>query len=213
MAAQPIIGNSNGAILTIGMVCDGERVAIVEPWGLDATGPDPATLCQDLIDSWQAAVTVTFLACLASDAYIAFLEANGMQDGRVPYRSDYTSAAFPGTASGTSLPSNVTGLIAYYQTPADVPAGHRIRVAKTFMPGVPYPSVTGNVVAPAQTDLYTAYGAEVQAGITSVLYPGQSWWRMLATPKPRSVAQTIPRTINCVARGYVCTQRRRLIPR
>jgi hypothetical protein len=213
MSNQPIMSNSQGAILTIGMVLNGERVACVEPYGLDQVDPDKITFCDDLVTTWRTANMAAWLAMLSQDCYVAFLSADGMQDGAIPHREDYTPTTHVGAQAHPSLPSNVTGLIAYYEDPADVVPGHRIRVAKTFVPGIPDVQVVGQQVLTAQILLMATYSGQVQGGFASTLYPGQDWYRMLSVPKPRATDAQIPRTATNTPRGYVCTQRRRLIPR
>lgn len=210
---QPAINNSCGAILTIGLVVGKDRLAIVEPYGIDQPAPDLTHMCEDLLDSWGAAAITAFLACLSPDAQVVYLSAEGMQDGRVPSRNDYALGTNPGTLTGAAMPNNVTGLIAYYEDPVDVVVGERMRVGKTYMPGVPETQVTGDILSGTATGAYSAYAGIVINGFASTAYPANKWWRMLSTPKPRNVNTSIRRVVSAVPRAYVCTQRRRLIPR
>lgn len=213
MSIQPVIQNDTGAILTIGCLCNGERLSIVEPYGLDDASADLSTFVKDLIDSWVAANMVNFLACCSQDLAIVFLSGEGMRDGRIPYRTDYAVTAHKGTISSAALPTSVCGLISYYCDPADVVPGHRLGVAKTFFPGLPDAAVTGQAVSSAQQLLYGNYASVVIGSFASVAFSGSNWWRMLSAPKPRSVSTQIPRIEVKVARGYVATQKRRLVPR
>jgi hypothetical protein len=213
MAEQPVIQNDQGAILTIGLVINSDRVAVVEPYGLSGISGGAVELCFDLVASWRSAAATLFVNCVSSDGYISFIAAEGMQDGKVPYRADFDPSIYPGTAAAGATPNNVSGLIVYYQDPADVVAGHRIRVAKTFMPGIPSGNLVGDQIDSTQQASYNDYATIVQPGFDSTGFPSGKWYRMLATPKPRATTQQIMRTVNTITRGYVVTQKRRLIPR
>lgn len=211
--SQPIKTNNFGAILTIGGICNGERVANVEPYIFDGATFDLVGACNDLLTSWQTAGRGAWLDAISEDYRLAFISAEGMIDGRIPSRVDFGPSEYPGAIAEPALPTSVAGLVAYYQDPADVAAGSRIRVAKTFFPGLPDSLVTGQTVDAGQGLKYYTYGTAVTEGITSAGTPSQKWWRVLSAPKPRTAGQTVQRIASVEQRLYVATQKRRLVPR
>lgn len=220
MAQQPAMLNQQGVILTIGMLCNYERLAIVEPYGIDLADVDRNTMCADLVSSWIDAVKTQFLACLSEDAAITFIQAEGMTDGAVPYREDYSPADNPGTYAETAEPTGITGLIVYYEDPADVEAGKKMRVGKTFMPAVPVGQVSLQNISSTLQGKYATYAGLVRDGIDSDEHGGNKWYRVLSVPyelvdghRVRTPGMSIPRVVTPVVRGYVATQRRRMVPR
>jgi hypothetical protein len=212
--AQIQAESKQGAILTVGFVLGGDRMAIVEPWVLDAASPDLNTLCKDLHDSWVAAQLPLITACYSADCYLAFIQAEGMMDGRVPYREDFLPSVWPGTLAAVTLPANCTGMGTYYLDSRDfISPRKRMATAKTFFPALPESLVTGNLIDPTVVSNYQSYIDSAQNGIGSILYGSQKWWRVLAAPKPRNTSANCPRSTGQIARGYVCTQRRRMTPR
>lgn len=213
MAQQVVVPNSDGAILTIGLLVNGERCANVEPYGLAGGGVGPVLLASDLCNSWLAGQLSNYLAMISSDAQITFLAAEGMQDGVVPQRLDFAPGTHVGTNAAGASPTQVAALIIYYEDPADVVPGHRIRVAKTFVVGVPDGNIDGNAINSAQEGHLDNYGQQAQLGFASVLNPSSTWQRMLSVPKPRATPANIPRIVTFGARGGIYTQKRRLVPR
>lgn len=219
MASQPALTNNQGAILTIGGICNSERLAVVEPWGCNQDAPDKVVLCSDLVGAWENDAMSLFLASVSEDFKLLFLQAEGMTDGCVPFRVDFGPSEHPGTIAEVAEPTSVCGLLTYYEDPADVPAGKRMRTGKTFWPAVPVGQIASQSISAILQADYGAYSDTVLAGIDSVAFPGKKWFRMLATPyeviagkKVRTAGLPIPRVAAGVPRGYIATQRRRLLP-
>ena len=212
-ATQPAITNNAGVIVTVGLVVNDDRVACVFPCGLDATISVFDTLCEDAVNSFQANVFPLIAPWLSSDAYISFCSAEGMVNGRVPARHSYASTTYPGAAgSGGSVASQVSALIVFYEDTNDVITGHRIAVAKNFLPGIGKNDIVGDVISPTVATLLLNLANGLQGGFGSILYPSGTWYRMLRAPKPRTPGTTIKRVFIAEARTRVKTQRRRLIP-
>jgi len=214
MAVQPAgMLNDYGVILTIGVVNYADRSAIVIPLGTDDTAILDSERCYDVVASFLAQVMSSFTPILGNTAYVSFLQAEGMIDGMTPYREDYAAATYDGTGGSPALPSNVTGLIAYYEDPDDSPTGERVRVGKNFIPAVPSSLISGDIIDPTLVAAYLTFGDLLQEGFDSTAGSGYKYYRVLATPTDRTAGSPLIRTINARPRGYVCTQRRRLTPR
>jgi len=214
MSNQPAgMTNDYGVILTIGVVNYADRSAIVIPLGTDATSITDYERCYDAVASFLAQCMSSFTPMLANTAYVSFIQAEGMVDGMTPYREDYAAATYDGTGGSPGLPSNVTGLIAFYEDPDDAPTAERVRVGKNFIPAVPSSLISGDIIDPTLVAAYLTFGDLLQEGFDSTAAPGYKFYRVLATPGDRIANEPLIRTIAARPRGYVCTQRRRLTPR
>jgi hypothetical protein len=214
MSDQPVVQAQDGVILTIGFVSGTDREAIVLPMASDASFDKPSRdQCQDAVLMAQASLLPLIQACMSPSAYIAFVQAEGMIDGFIPARSEYASSDFQGMLGGDLAPSNVTGLIVFYGDQDDLPPLSKTRSGRNFMPCVPKDMLNEDIIQP---DLKTAYQALVTAlidGLPSVADSSNKWYRYMAAANPRTVDTNVIRVDAGAVRGYVCTQRRRLIPR
>lgn len=211
--SQPAsMNNSSGGIVTIGIRCNGDRAAIVLPIATDEVGMDKKEFTKILCDSVDAHVVDVLAACLASNAYISFIAADGMMDGMVPHRIDYGADEHPGEEEGECETSQVAGLIVYYQDPQDVVGGSRMKVAKNFIPGIPDAWVTGDTVNPSLKTNLDALALVLTSGFVMTESPAGKWYRVMSCPKPRNLEQNVHRVGVWMSRGYTATQRRRLIP-
>lgn len=209
--------NDNGAVLTVGIQTSGEQTAIVLPIATE-TVMDPGDLCTRAVQDFVTGVLPALLDCLSSDAYVRFIQAEGMVDGKVPSRLDFTASDHPGTGAANTAPPQVAALIACYEDPADATPGARMRVGKTFLPGISTAMITeGNINGPEITLLLILTG-ELLGGWTNSVSGGGHWYRVLATPFTPGPPRTRPggvglkRCLTIVPRGYTATQRRRLLP-
>jgi len=205
--------NDNGVILTIGIKDLEQRSAIVIPVCTNVTSIPLWEICNDAVVSFYTSCRTALLDCLSEDVNVSFIQGEGMRDGMVPFRIDYPNTALPGTTAGDPLPSQVAALMAFYEDPTDVAAGGKIRCAKNYLPGISEIVVVGNEVLSAQLANMQTFGDLLQQGFPTLASSGDKWYRVLASPVPRTPGTIVKRTINCVPRGYICTQKRRLIPR
>lgn len=205
--------NDQGILLTVGASVNGDDMAIVLPLCTDYTPATDTSIAEDAVESFAAASISLLQACMSNDSYITFVAAESMIDGQLPYRADYDDTTYPGMGATGAAPSQVCGLVAFYQDPNDVLANAKIRVGKTFMFATPSSEISGDELSDAQVAAINAWASPVQQGIPSLAVGGSYFYRILAAPRTRATGQAINRTINAVVRGYVATQRRRLIPR
>lgn len=213
MSNQPSgMTNTNGVILTVGIVCNNDRSEIVLPVA-SPSATDRATNCQDAVDSFVNSPINALANCISSDAYIGFVQGEGMVDGNVPYREDYLPTDHPGTGGIAPAPSQVAALIVFYADPADLTVGARVRIGKSFIPGIAKGDIIGDKISGGVVTNLQSLGTTLQAGFVSTLNPSSNWFRICATPTPRTSGTPCKRTINFVVRDYIATQRRRLIPR
>jgi hypothetical protein len=207
-----VLNNNSGVNVTIGMVCNGDRVAIVLPLVIDEPSFDPDFLAEDAVNSVEANVYPFLNAVMSSSAYISFAAGEPMINGLVPSRHSYVPATYPGAAAPECAPSQVCALIVFYEDGLDVVPGHRVGVGKNFIPGIPRTAITSDTLGSAYVTSLQAFADGLQSGFGSLLYPTAKWWRMLRAPKPRTPGTHVKRVIVDVARGRIKTQRRRLIP-
>lgn len=208
--SQPTMNADAGCILVVGGQCNGERWAIVQPVASDAAGLNGVNRCRDAVDSWNAAPQIDFLNICSSDLSITFIQAEGMVPGSVPYRIDFALNTVIGTRAAGALPMNVAGLLSYYEDPSQVPVGEKIRVAKTFIPGLADGDVVGNTVGVGATAPMEQYGNSMQNGYQSLFDVTKKWYRVIsASTNPAFILLNI---VQHNARDYLATQRRRLTP-
>lgn len=214
MSEQPTsLVNDMGVVLTVGINVFSDRTAIVLPMVSNASSLTAVTLCEDAVQSFLDQAILQLQNCMSNDCYITFLQGEGMVDGKVPYRKDFTLDDFPGTYASITLPAQNAGLVVFYQDPAQVAPGARIACGKTFIPGLPQSMVVGSDILAELIGKMNTLGTKLQGGYPSTASSSDAWYRVLATPKPRTAGTIVDRTINRVARGYVSTQKRRMLPR
>jgi len=211
--SQPDCKNDLGVILTVGIVCNADRCAIVLPLGAPGSSIGIYDICTDAMLSFQTSVMSKLLACMAASSYVSFLSAEPMIDGGLPGRVDYDSTAHVGSVTGEALPSNTGGLMVFYRDPAGTFTSARTPVGKNTVPGVP----TSQVVGDKPNNTYVGHLQDLadamQDGWDSAGSPGDRWYRYLRAPFPRTPNTNLAGIANSQARGYLATQRRRFIPR
>lgn len=198
---------SGGVILTVGIQVVLDRCAIVIPLA-NLNDLDKVLGTSQVVSGFFAAPFDLLLDCLCENAYITFLAAEAMIDGCVPHRADYGVTDHPGTRTGNPLPAQVAALTSYYQEPEDVTGG-RIRVGKSFVPGISTDDVAGDNIS---TTLMSALETFAETLLSGFDCDGETFYRVLAAPTDRTPATSLSRLAAHVTRGYVATQRRRLIP-
>lgn len=210
--SQPAISNQSGVILTIGILAQGNRCALVMPVGTDSNLMTPVILCGAAVLAFKANVLPDLLDCMGSEAEVTYIQGEGMIDGQVPFRQDYPPATYTGTRGGGSLPASCGLLLSMYEDPVDVVAGHKIRVAHNTIPGQSPDDWTDGspdltIISNGDTIINTfvaGWNFDPSSG-------SDKWYRFLAATD-RVVGTHIDRIATGQARGYVGTQRRRLVP-
>ena len=210
-----------GFMLTVGVVVNNDRCAVVYPMAWDGTLEDDNAIAASLLDAFQNDAMVSFLTLISNNAYISFLQAEGMRPGNVPARISFDPSYAPGTGSAGPMPSATAGLLYFIEDHRDVGFGaHKIREGKTFVPGIPRDAVAGDVVNSTWTGLAETHTNILQAGLhPATIEPDLTWYRVLAKPTSKPPAPPVDdetplkRVFYNGGRGYVVTQRRRLIPR
>lgn len=210
---QSTVTNDQGIILTIGVVCGGNRMQMVLPIATNDTSSGLGLqLANDAIDSAIAGLFPALVACMSSSAYISFINAEGMQDGVVPSRTDFDPTAHPGTADPVALPDSQAGLVTFYGDPSSYEPGARIHTARTFVPGIPLSGWTGTTIETGELGLLDTFGGTCQNGWASIATPSSHWQRYMNTVTPRGPSVELKKVANWTARGWVGTQRKRIIP-
>jgi hypothetical protein len=208
----PDITNKAGVILTIGMEGNGDRVEIAIPMGIDPESIDAVKMCEDAVTSFIGGPIEDFLGMLVTGAHITFVAAEGMYNGRVPYREDYAATVYQGTATGAAVSSQVALLLSFYEDVGDESPGARIRVGKSFIPFGPATDIVAGRWNPTAVAAGMLFVNDCLNGWDSVEFDGSKWYRYLATPKTRNVETDVKKIISGECRAYPSTQRRRLTP-
>lgn len=209
---QPQATNDAGAILTIGIVNNADRSAIVLPCFTNSTALEKNGQCEDAVASFIATALGGLLECMSSDAIVSFVSADGMIDGLIPFRSDFGSTDHVGTQPALTLPSSCGTLITFYQEAADETSPGRVRSGKTNIPGLSQANFDGESISVGQATSALTWGNFLQGGWPSIADTSSNWYRGLATPKPRTEGVNVGRVNIVVVRSYVGTQRRRTVP-
>lgn len=217
---QPVgMKNDSGVILNVGIFSCGQPSAIVLPLVCEPDPASPNNLCLDAVASYLVSCIAQTQALLSTESYITHISAEGMVDGKVPFRQDFGPTDFPGTFGSGTIPNQVAALAVFYEEAADYvpnptpPPISRIRVAKNFIPGIAPSAVVQDSLTAGMKTAMNVWISLVQNGFPSSDFVSAIWYRVLATPKPRLAGTTVKRSGQCEARGYVATQRRRLTPR
>lgn len=213
--AMPELKAGSGVVVTIGIMAAGDRTAIVIPLATPTEEIDNKDLCFKACDAVESSLYGYLLDCICTQAYIRYIQAEAMMNGKVPFRKGYGTTEYPGTRTGVVMPSNVAGLALFYSyKEEDDPPTKRTRVAKTFLPGLSATDVDGDVMVSALRGKITLFANALIDGIADSGSPSNIWHRALAVPRPRPTdPQTaLGRIASAVVPNNVATQRRRLIP-
>ncbi len=210
-----------GFMLTVGVVVNSDRCACVFPFSYSETPDDENVIAASLVDAFQTNAVGPFCDLLSSDAYVSFLQAEGMRPGNVPFRLTYAQSDRPGTGSAGVMPSSVGGLLYWMEDQRDIGfTPKKIREGKCFVPGIPRDQVMGDVVITTWQTLGQVFTNMLQGFMSaSTTLPSLKWWRVLSKPTspplpaPPDDSTPLKRVFVNGARGYVVTQRRRTIPR
>lgn len=203
----------DGVIVSIGIVCNNDRQEIVFPMSNTDAGLDAANRCNDAVMTVVGTIVPAIQNIMSADAYVSFVQAEGLRPGCIPARLDYIPATFPGNRAAGPAPSNVAALLAFYADPDDLNLGQRTRVAKTFIPGIAAGDLVGDKVVGAVLGLMITMANFMLGGMGTQL-GGGNWYRICGTSgrvPPMDPLKCV-RLRDAFARDYVATQRRRLLP-
>lgn len=214
MAEQPAgMINSNGVVLSIGMFANGEAFEIVLPMVTPSTILDATNFCSDCVQSFENSPLPDLLACISVSTSVVFVAGEGMINGMIPYRDTFVIGTTPGTRGTGAAATNVAALGVLYEDPKDEPAGERMRIAKTFFSGIATADVDGNQIVAQLLANVQQFMQDCKDGWPSMLDGTSNWYRVLASPKPRTPGTPIKRVLVPEARTNVYSQKRRLVPR
>lgn len=203
--------SDKGVILTVGILAGADRTAVVMPLATDDGGLDPTTICEDAVEAFVSTCVPQLLACISIDAQVTSVSAEGMMDGTVPFRVDFAPGTAVGTRDNPLMPANVSSLGTFYGDPADIGPGLRMRASHIFIPGLSMADVTVDKIVSTLESAIEAFITTLLNGFTTNLGGGK-WYRVLAKSASTSIVQGLKRLISAIARLYVATQRRRLLP-
>lgn len=211
---QPTLQIARAVWLTVGGICNGERWEIVIPVATDDATMGHEVLCQDAIQSFDAAGASPMKLlrdCMSDEVDIRFVQAVGILSGYIPARRDYLAGSKRGNRPGNALPMQVCNIVSYYADPLQLAFGDRMRVAKTLIPGIDQNDVQENVVTVNQLARLDSFGGTMKTGWTSTTNILKSWYRILNGLDEHGTGHAW----NCFverSRSYVGTVKRRLLP-
>lgn len=208
----PLAGmtTARGMVLTAGLQCNDDRVALVFPMSSDGDPTAGMTPGMSLIGGFVSAMMADFLAILTARTYVHFLQAEGMVPGtHIPNRVDYEVTDHVGTGGTAGLPTRENTIGIYYGDPGDpYPVSGKIRVSKNFFPSPPLDDVDRDVVSAGMIDAIEDFMESLCNGFVGA--GGESWGRVLASES--NPANPLHAPVAVIARGYTGTVRRRTLP-
>lgn len=208
--AQPDLNGTLGVILTIGINVSGDRASIVIPVCSDEQSLTPNNLCESAITAANAALLNPICDCLSSSAFCTFMQAEGMKNGRPPYRADYGTAN-PGTLSSGALPASCGALMTFYEDFTSEEVGARIGCGHNTIPGVPSSMFVNGYMQSTLFDNVLIVAQLLVSGFSDTGSSMPKFYRTLAACE-REGDGAVKKIAYGVVRGYVGTQRRRIIP-
>lgn len=213
--AQPELVADRGVVATIGIMTSYDRTAIVIPMASENESLGDSDLCKSAGLAVENGLLAYILDCIATTAYVRYIQCEAMMNGKVPYRRGFGSTDFPGTRTADALPSNVAALALFYSfKEQDDPPTKRTRVGKTFLPGISATDVQGDVITSALVGLIQAFADTMVQGFSDGGNPASIWYRALSVPRPRPTdpQAQLGRIASQGVGPTVVTQRRRLLP-
>jgi len=212
---------NKGFVITIGIVVNNDRTAITFPVWFDGDPTDENDVGQAAVNAVEEHILPLITPLISSDAYMSFVQAEGMLVGWVPSRTSYDSSNWPGGGSAGAMPSATSGLIVFYEDARDITDdAKKIGIGKIFVPGIPRDIVVGDAIDESWVTDGLALALKLQNGYhPPTIETSLTFYRVLSKPtkdppNPAPGPDTVlNRVFACAARGYVATQRRRLIPR
>ncbi len=206
---QPNMQSDDGAILTVGMLCNNDRYEIVMPMGNSAPVSRETDLL-GLINIFEGVGMPLLLGCMCSAAQVIFQQAESMVHGKyIPYRKDYALGTNPGTLDADPLPTANAACGLYYIDPTQTLTTGRLRVAKQFIAGIANTQALGDIIEASLGSAVQAFIDQMANGMTGD--DGTHWWRV--GKAVRETAQALPLIVVTEIRNYIVTQRRRMVPR
>lgn len=212
VVTQPALTSDKGVIITCGIRTPLDRCAMVFPVATDDNAITASAMCAMAVDDFVTNIVSEICDCLNDTAFVSFVQGEGMDNGLIPARIDFSDTDHQGTRGTGQETSQVAALMIYYQDPAQVVPPHRIGVAKNFIPGIADDDVVGDTIATALALSMEGLLTDLAGGYQTGLTTGKKWYRVLAAPRPRGTAVTLKNVKVAVPRLYTGTQRRRLIP-
>lgn len=209
--------SDKGVILTIGLLVGTDRAALVMPVATDATPTAPEDLCDNAVNAFvQGDAMDALVALLTTHCYVSYVQAEGMDDGKIPSRNDFAATDHPGTVSGDTLPTQVGALVCFYEDPADIDAGGRMRHSRMTVPGCGVTQLTGGIAGTTLVVNLTAFAELLRHGFSAASATPPVFYRVLASP-PRGAgghapATALKRIASSTIRRYLGTQRKRIVP-
>ncbi len=207
MAKQLI---SSGVNLTIQFLTGGDRSAVVVPLlEVGGVGITFGNLCRKCIDDFKLMMMTDLLGFLVDETSVMGLQADGMLNGRTPYREIYDATSFQGTLTGVPLPPSSGVITNFYGDPADFPTGSRTRVSRNTYCCIPEGDVSGKILDAGVQAPAEAYASALVTGFTSFF--GGIWIRGMKQVSNNTDFET-PLAASSQVRSVVGSMRRRLYP-
>jgi len=216
--SQPTLASDKGVILTVGFIDMAvNRGQIVLPVATDSAAFIDVIGCKLAVDAFVEHIVPLLLDCMSSDGAIRFVQAEGMDDGIVPWRHDITGTDGLGTGGNGGIPSNAGLLCTFYEEPLDTAPGERMRTAHNNIGNVPSEQwLEGTPSGPLLAAGQALIDVLVAGWLFEPAIGSDKWYRVLAAKK-RGIggdppATNLKRICAGLPRGYAGTTRRRQVP-
>lgn len=198
-------------VARIGFYFNLQRAECVFPLVPDAPVTNTAQRCQKIATALRDDTYTALLASIPAGVEVKFTEVHSMTPGFIPARIDEVPGALVGTwATGTPIANQVAALGVFYTDDhATSPTG-RVRVGKTFLPGISETAVTGDIITSGFKAAFDAWLEKLTDG--SIVDTDTFIYRR-GVNSSGDPSQAVYRADSFMIRDYVVTQRRRLLPR
>jgi hypothetical protein len=215
--AQPSMKSDKGVVATVGIQIGSDRTALVMPIATSDIAVTKDTLCSDAASAFAALVTsADFLKLIPDSAYISYVQCEGMDDGVIPERFDYSTTAHVGTGGDIGPPPSVGVLTTFYAEHADLPAGTKMRHSRMTIPGVPATYIVGGILTSIAKAFYQLIADKLVNGFDNSQQGAATWYRVLSAPPPKTQgglpATDLIRLADFRVRWYMGTQKKRILP-
>lgn len=180
---QPLMTSEKGVLVTVGIVSGSNRAALVIPLATTAEVATGNDICQLAVEAVEESTFMThLLACLSEDSYVAFIQAHGQDNAKIPYRTDFSADTLPGTGAAGVMPTSVGILITFYAEPGDLAENDRLRHSRMIIPGIPSAFMTAGMLSTAGQAAGLLVAQDLVGGFVKTGDAAPVWYRVMGVP-------------------------------
>lgn len=204
------VATDQGVVVSIQLLIAGQRAEVVCPMAwFEDDGPGLAEMAQQAVQGFEDEVIPPLLDLLSTDAQVVGLSAECMDNGGIPYRRNYSLGTHVGERTGGCVSQQVAALAVYYPDPADLSPGTPTNTGGNFLPGISEEDVAAEILSDTLKGFVEAFALVLVNGFLAGS-SGAILSRSIFAA--RNGARLLRKAVNAIARDYVGTIRRRLLP-